>query len=159
MKGGKNFFIYKIPVLGYDKGYHSRAAPGCGLFVKRTREYALLYKMPRRLPGFRRQMPQLQKQQAPPLGGGGHGAPAPGGPVHRRPAGTALRPRGRGLPDGALQRRVGLLPVRQRRAAHRQAGAGALVRLRQGQRALLPGAPPGGGGARRRGPGGGRGDL
>ena len=30
-------------------------------------------------------MPQLQKQQAPPLGGGGHGAPAPGGPVHRRP--------------------------------------------------------------------------
>ena len=37
LKGGENFFIYKIPVLGYDKGYHSRAAPGCGLFVKRTR--------------------------------------------------------------------------------------------------------------------------
>ena len=46
-EGRENFFIYKIPVLGYDKGYHSRAAPGCGLFVKRTREYALLYKMPR----------------------------------------------------------------------------------------------------------------
>ena len=28
----ENFFLYKLPVLGYDKGYHSRALPAVEYF-------------------------------------------------------------------------------------------------------------------------------